>query len=930
MQKKSFYLIIAFFLLTLKCGFAQNVSISDIDRTPNASAILDLYSTTKGLLIPNLALVQSTSSAPVTAPATSLIVYNTATSMNVIPGFYFWNGASWQRIGASNYLFTNGLTELSSTVKLGGNLIESTTLTQDGTENLSFINDGSGLTLFNLTNTGDFQIKANDGYAFYVRDDANVGIGTSNPSYKLQVVSSSTGTYRTVAFFQNTDGTEDGSSSVFGYLVPSGAGTSYGRAFLKAAVKGYVSIGESYTAGVAGYRFNTSAPYTAGVIGVSSHSNEPTVWGALGYKGYKNSALYDYAGYFNGDIALTGNINIQNQYMNFSTTMGFDGYGIRDREGTIEFKNSGGVWNPMPLPPPSGASTEWWYKPSNSNWIQPISNDNIRVYDSGQDIGFYYNGASNKIAGFFRTTSGVDGSTSVQGFSDVAGKTTYGYLGYNGTFTAALTPGYDFEVNGAAVYGVVTDPDRVSVFGRTTNDATFASIIGYSDAWISGYFLAKDESGITQSARPSFYAELLTTQNKEVGERQPAIQAYSEFTGTSNDGYTIGGDFTAIGKCQDAYGLNVYSNTDGTTTGAINVGVNVYVEGGETVYGNYILAGNSKNDNNAFGVWAEANTDVGTGIVAAGNNVAAAYLSIGSGAAFKGKDLGLYVTNEAGYTGTGYSWVDLGAASIFAECPHSGAAATASIYQFAVIGQKTQTTTVIDRRSGGILGINYNETTSISDSWGALGYKNSASSNIGVYGNAGYSTLGKKSDIKNGVAVAGYGELFGAWFRGETYGLAVKGERIGLFVDGNTYTTKTIAQITETEDKTITTYVPTSTTQDVYAKGVAKLENGKAFIKFDQDFYLLASQESPIIVTVTPIGKCNGIYLEEVKSSGFVVCEANEGKSSVAFNYIAIATRKDADKYKVPVEITDKNFDDNLTKYMANEEDDQAKRINMF
>jgi hypothetical protein len=32
-------------------------------------------------------------------------------------------------------------------------------------------------------------------------------------------------------------------------------------------------------------------------------------------------------------------------YLNFGTTTGTSGYGFRDNAGTLEFKNSGGVWN---------------------------------------------------------------------------------------------------------------------------------------------------------------------------------------------------------------------------------------------------------------------------------------------------------------------------------------------------------------------------------------------------------------------------------------------------------------------------------------------------------------------------------------------------------------------------------------------------------
>jgi len=912
----SFVIFLTFLKLT---SYSQNVSISDIDRTPDASAILDLYSTNKGLLIPKVALLQTTNPLPISSPAVSLIIYNTASVLDVTPGFYYWNGAAWSKLGTSNYTFTNGLTESSGTIKLGGDLIESTTINQDGTENFSIINNGTGLTLFDLTNTGDFQIRANSNYALYVRDDGNVGIGTINPSYKLQIENATTGVYKTVAFVKNTDGTDNGSSAIFGYLVPSSAGGGWGRAVSKAAIKGFTYIGESYTAGVAGYRTNNDYPYSAGVFGASSTNITPTAWGALGYKGYQNGSLYDYAGFFNGDVAVTGNIMLEDQYLNFDTIIGYDGYGMRDREGTIEFKNFGGTWNPMPLPPPSGASTEWWYKPSGKNWIQPISNSNIKVFDAGQDTGFYYNGSTNKIAGFFKTSSGKDGTTAVQGFSAVAGKSTYGYLGYNGIYSAYLypPPNGNFTVEGAAVYGVVNDPDRVSIFGRTTGDASYAAIIGYSDAWISGYFSAKDSSGTTYGGRPALYGQLLTKANKDVGEFQTAIQGYSEFTGNGNTGYTIGGVFTAYGNYQNVVGANIYSNTDGSLNAAQNIGLNVLAEGGDVIYGAQILAGSSTSTGDSYGLWSEALTTVGTGIIGAGNNASATTLTVGSGGAFNGKKVGIYSTNLPSLTvGTNYSWYDVSTAAVIGDAPPAGRIGATSMYQFGVVGQKGQESSGYDYRSGGILGVNYNETTSIIDSWGAVGYKSFTGNNYGLYSSIAGGT---KNNIASGVGVAGNGDLFGAWFKGDVYGLAVKGDRMSLYVDGRTFTNDIITQVTEVNNKVVTTYVPTSTTADIYIKGVGKLVNGKTMIKFSDDYLNLISETEPIIVTVTPLGKCNGIYLDEVKSSGFTVVEQGDGKSSIDFNYIAIATRKGYEKIENPKEIVSPNFDNNLDNFMTNE-----------
>ncbi len=78
---------------------ASNGNVGIGTGTPDASAILDVSSTNKGFLAPRVSLIASNNPAPVTAPATGLIVYNTATSgtypNDVSPGYYYWNGTRW-------------------------------------------------------------------------------------------------------------------------------------------------------------------------------------------------------------------------------------------------------------------------------------------------------------------------------------------------------------------------------------------------------------------------------------------------------------------------------------------------------------------------------------------------------------------------------------------------------------------------------------------------------------------------------------------------------------------------------------------------------------------------------------------------------------------------------------------------------------------
>ena len=70
--------------------------------SPNADALLDITSTTSGLLLPRLALSDTTNSSPLSTDVAGMIVYNTATTGDVTPGFYVNDGTDWVRFGNSS------------------------------------------------------------------------------------------------------------------------------------------------------------------------------------------------------------------------------------------------------------------------------------------------------------------------------------------------------------------------------------------------------------------------------------------------------------------------------------------------------------------------------------------------------------------------------------------------------------------------------------------------------------------------------------------------------------------------------------------------------------------------------------------------------------------------------------------------------------
>jgi hypothetical protein len=185
---KKNYLII---LLGCSCMYGQNVGINTNGSAPNTSAILDLNTGNtytnpngKGLIIPNLALTATNASAPVSSPATSLLVYNTATASSgstaVYPGYYYWDGTKWVAMAGNGgkdwaLLGNGGITTPAAPATYG-------TSTIGASENWLGTTDANDLT-FGTNNIERMRIKQSTG---------NVGIGLAAPSTMLEVAQNNT------------------------------------------------------------------------------------------------------------------------------------------------------------------------------------------------------------------------------------------------------------------------------------------------------------------------------------------------------------------------------------------------------------------------------------------------------------------------------------------------------------------------------------------------------------------------------------------------------------------------------------------------------------------------------------------------------------------------------------------------------------------
>lgn len=92
-------------------NLSSQISLNTDGSAADGSAIVDIKATNKGLLVPRIALTGTSDVATISSPATSLMVYNTATASDVTPGYYFWSGSKWERVSSTGSSQIIGVTQ---------------------------------------------------------------------------------------------------------------------------------------------------------------------------------------------------------------------------------------------------------------------------------------------------------------------------------------------------------------------------------------------------------------------------------------------------------------------------------------------------------------------------------------------------------------------------------------------------------------------------------------------------------------------------------------------------------------------------------------------------------------------------------------------------------------------------------------------------
>ena len=222
MKIRRFYLLVVTAVqFSTGSMYAQSVAINTDGSVANASAILDIKSTAKGLLIPRMVMA---SRNLITSPATGLLIYQTDNT----PGYYYYNGSGWIALaagGAGNYWSVNGTAIYNNNagnIGIGtsapANRLQIGTYTNAGISgnDIAIGNGTEAMSFFQSATASHWYTTTNFALLPGLGGTGNLGIGTAAPATKLTILTLN-GNYG----LSHTDGTVNISTYIgngFGWM----------------------------------------------------------------------------------------------------------------------------------------------------------------------------------------------------------------------------------------------------------------------------------------------------------------------------------------------------------------------------------------------------------------------------------------------------------------------------------------------------------------------------------------------------------------------------------------------------------------------------------------------------------------------------------------------------------------------------------------
>lgn len=229
-------------------------------------------------------------------------------------------------------------------------------------------------------------------------------------------------------------------------------------------------------------------------------------------------------------------------------------------------------------------------------------------------------------------------------------------------------------------------------------------------------------------------------------------------------------------------------------------------------------------------------------------------------------------------------------------------------------------------RTGGVIGSEI-----YAAYWGALGYKSAATQYYGVYATTALSTGTGLLPSQEVIGVGGgfFGGIAGSLSKGEIIGQINKGGLITTYNSGSTYTYGKNVELVGNENETKTpVFAVTAVESKIYNNGVAELVNGEAFIPFDANYKQLLGATP--VVTVSPNGNCNGLYIAAVSKDGFTVKELNNGHSNVQLSWISVGNRMDSRMDEALKIVSSADFDRNIDQVLFSDGNNEGTAMGIW
>ncbi|SDQ67408.1 hypothetical protein SAMN05421664_2110 [Chryseobacterium soldanellicola] len=217
------------YLPLLFLGIFMKAQVGIGTNSPDANTVLDLYSTSKGLLIPRVQLtgINDTATIPVTSSASSpeqgTVVYNLSNAgtspSNVFKDtFYIWTGTQWEGIADLTDVRTEiGIRNTTHMLFTGNSATVSTAYTPSAYSawtNMDFSTER--LDIGNIHAGGTFTIPTTGLYSFFGIVALEVSTNSGNvKSFGARIINANTSKVLATSYYGTVNGGDEGDMPLY-------------------------------------------------------------------------------------------------------------------------------------------------------------------------------------------------------------------------------------------------------------------------------------------------------------------------------------------------------------------------------------------------------------------------------------------------------------------------------------------------------------------------------------------------------------------------------------------------------------------------------------------------------------------------------------------------------------------------------------------